>query len=496
MFQIESQLGKMLAKKLKPENIEHLSALVAIMRPGVLESEIDGKSITNHYIDRKNKISETTYLTPYLEPILKDTFGCLIYQEQILAIARALADFTLQEADELRRGVGKKKPEIISKCKKLFKEKAKIKGLLTEEEADTIFDWIEKSQRYSFNKSHSISYAYTCYLTAYAKAHFPRGFMTSYLRYAKDKTATKKSNEIKELVNDAKSLNIVVKGPDVRLGNINFILRDKEIYFGISNISGIGEKAADTILENSAKLNLNNITWPEYLFKVGQYTNSKAFENLIECGAIDFIGISRNQMLLEYKQFCDLTEKEISLIEGDLNSSENSLLYYLEKLVKLPTGRNGIASEKRRIKLRGLLDVIKNPPRSTRDTAEWISGVEEAKLGVNITASKLDDNHSAKCANTSCVELNNGSKKDYVLLACVVKRIKETTIKKGASEGRQMAFLTVEDETGIYESVVAFSDVWEANRSTLLPDNTVMLGGEMKKNRDVYSLIVQQVFQI
>ena len=461
-----------------------------------MESFEDEKSITNHYIDRKNNIEPVKYYVPALEPILKSTYGCLIYQEQILAIAKQLAGFTLQEADELRRAVGKKKPELMAKCKKMFKEKAKAVGILTEEQADTIFDWIEKSQRYLFNKSHSISYAYTCYLTAYSKAHFPRAFMTSYLRYAKDKTATKKNDEIKELVNDSRSIGIVVKGPDVRRGNVHFKLFDKEIYFGLSNISGIGEKAAETIINNTKNMNFEKVTWPEFLVQVGQFTNSKAFENLIEAGAIDFLGISRNQMLLEYKQFCDLTEKEVTLLTGGLSGDHNSLEYYLEQLVKKPTGRAGISSEARRTKIKGLLDILKHPPHSTRDTSEWISGVEEAKLGVNISASRLDDNHSAKCANSSCVELSNGGHRDYVLLACVIKNIRENTIKRGPSEGRKMAFMKVEDETGIYENVVVFSDAWEANRSVLIEKNTVMLGGEIKRNKETESLIVQQVFQI
>jgi hypothetical protein len=152
-FQIESYLGKKLIKQLKPANIDHLAALIAIMRPGALESKLDdGKSIAEHYILRKNNKEPVEYFHPALENILKDTYGVLIYQEQSIQIGQELAGMTLEEADSLlRKGLGKKLPEVIAKAKKVFLEGCKKVGKVNEQEAETIFGWIEKGQRYQFN---------------------------------------------------------------------------------------------------------------------------------------------------------------------------------------------------------------------------------------------------------------------------------------------------------------------------------------------------------
>jgi len=152
-FQLESRLGQSMAKKLKPENIEQLSALISIMRPGSLEAFRDGKSVANHFIDKKNHLESVDYFHPALEPSLKSTYGEMIYQEQAMQITQAIAGFDLQEADMLRKAIGKKKPEEMAKVKIKFIEGAKKLKIVTTEEAEEIFGWIEKSQRYSFNKS-------------------------------------------------------------------------------------------------------------------------------------------------------------------------------------------------------------------------------------------------------------------------------------------------------------------------------------------------------
>ena len=153
IFQLESRLGRSIAKKLKPENIEQLSALIAILRPGTLEAIRNGKSVTNHYIDKKNGEESLDYFHPSLEPILKTTYGEMIYQEQAMEIAKNIAGFNLQEADMLRKAIGKKKPEEMAKIKTKFLDGVANTRIVTESEAEQIFGWIEKSQRYSFNKS-------------------------------------------------------------------------------------------------------------------------------------------------------------------------------------------------------------------------------------------------------------------------------------------------------------------------------------------------------
>jgi DNA polymerase-3 subunit alpha len=173
-----------------------------------LEAIREGKSVTNHYIDKKNGMESIDYFHPSLESSLKTTYGEMIYQEQAMQIARDIAGFNLQEADMLRKAIGKKKPEEMAKVKKTFIEGSKNQNIVSSDQAEEIFGWIEKSQRYSFNKSHSISYAINAYLSAYTKAHFPKVFFASYLRFAKDKIDPKA--EIKELVQNAREMDIEV----------------------------------------------------------------------------------------------------------------------------------------------------------------------------------------------------------------------------------------------------------------------------------------------
>jgi DNA polymerase-3 subunit alpha len=152
IFQLESNLGKSWSKKLAPKNIEQLSALIAIIRPGCLKSNLDGKSLTQHYVDRKHGKDEVVYLDPSLEDVLKSTYGVLVYQEQSMLIAQKLAGFDLKEADELRKAIGKKKADLMLKVKIKFIEGCKKVGMVNEETAKEIFGWIEKSSRYAFNK--------------------------------------------------------------------------------------------------------------------------------------------------------------------------------------------------------------------------------------------------------------------------------------------------------------------------------------------------------
>ncbi len=152
VFQIESGLGKQLSKKLKPDSIEELSALTAIMRPGVLKSKLDGKSLTEHFIDRKHGREPTEFLHPALEPILKDTYSILTYQEQVIKIAQDIAGFDLKAGDDLRKGIGKKIAKVLAELKEKFIEGCLNKGIINKEQAETIFEWIYNSSRYSFNK--------------------------------------------------------------------------------------------------------------------------------------------------------------------------------------------------------------------------------------------------------------------------------------------------------------------------------------------------------
>ncbi|NDB58639.1 DNA polymerase III subunit alpha, partial [bacterium] len=202
IFQLESNLGKSWSKKLAPTNIEELSALIAIIRPGTLKAFVDGKSMTQHYVDRKHGREEVTYLHQALEEILKPTYGILVYQEQSMRIAQKIAGFNLQEADVLRKAIGKKNAALMNEVKKSFIEGAQKVNIVTKEESEQIFGWIEKSSRYAFNKSHSVSYAVCSYWSAYYKAHHTHEFFLSYLYHAIEKQDPQQ--ETYELISEAK----------------------------------------------------------------------------------------------------------------------------------------------------------------------------------------------------------------------------------------------------------------------------------------------------
>ncbi|KKM84661.1 hypothetical protein LCGC14_1296980, partial [marine sediment metagenome] len=179
VFQVEKKLGQDWARKVKPNNIEEQASLVSLLRPGPLES-----LMSQHYVDVKSGKKELEYLHESLIPILDTTYGCLVYQEQALRIAVDIAGFSPENADNLRKAIAKKLPKLMAELKEKFIAGANKRGLVDSETAEEIFSWIEKCQRYSFNKAHAVSYAMVGYQTAWMKCHFPHEFFTSWLTYS------------------------------------------------------------------------------------------------------------------------------------------------------------------------------------------------------------------------------------------------------------------------------------------------------------------------
>jgi DNA polymerase-3 subunit alpha len=482
-FQLESRLGRSMAKKLKPENIEQLSALIAILRPGTLEAMRDGKSVTNHYIDKKNGLESVDYFHPSLEPILNNTYGEMVYQEQAMEITKVVAGFNLQEADMLRKAIGKKKPEEMAKVKSKFLEGAKRLGIVSLDEAEQIFGWIEKSQRYSFNKSHSVSYAINAYLSAYAKAHFPRIFFASYLRFAKDKIDPQA--EIKELVQNANEMDVLVKTPDLRNMNEFFVLKNNSIYFGLTDIKGVGKSVFDKLTNISSTIDLNKISWLELLFKILNNINSTAAKALIQSGATNFINKTRNSMLFEYNLISGLTKKEIEHIVNNLNSFD-TLQQSLEYLLTLPK-----INKNRKKNIEDTIYSLMNPPYSLEDTAEWLADSEDTLLGCSITCSKLDM-YDISMTNITCKELKTTLSKDNLILGGEIDFINITKTKTGKTKGAEMAFVTMTDSTGTIDSIVFFPEKYKEYKNLLFQGNIIIVKGGKSKNGD--GLIVEKAY--
>jgi DNA polymerase III subunit alpha len=484
-FQLESRLGKSIAKKLKPENMEQLAGLISILRPGSLEALRDNKSVTNHYIDRKNGEESVNYFHPSLEPILNSTYGEMIYQEQAMEIAKVIAGFNLQEADSLRKAIGKKKAEEMAKVKKKFIKGAKKLKIVNEGEAEEIFGWIEKSQRYSFNKSHAVSYAVNAYLSAYTKAHFPKIFFASYLRFAKDKIDPKA--EIKALIQNASEMDIDVSIPDIRNMNKLFILKDKKIYFGLTDIKGFGDsvfKKLQTIIKTH-NISIEKCNWLSLLFLILNNINSISAKALIRSGSVNFIHKTRTSMLFEFTLISSLTKKETQFIVENLELCDNlyECFYKLLSEHKLTTKRKDV--------IKGLIDTYSNPPYSLEDSPEWISDAEEETLGCAITCSKVDM-YDITMTNCNCKEFKTNLINDNIILCAEISSINVTKTKSGKTPGSEMAFVTLSDSYGVIDSVIFFPEAYKQYRNVLFENNVIIVKGKKSKAGD--SLIVEKAF--
>lgn len=490
-FQLESRLGQMMSKKLKPENIEQLAALISILRPGCLEAYRDGKSVSNHYIDKKNGEESIDYYHESLRPILKNTYGEMIYQEQAMQIAQNIAGFDLQEADMLRKAIGKKKPEEMAKIKKKFIKGCKKIGAVNNDEAIEIFGWIEKSQRYSFNKSHAISYALNAYLSAYTKCHFPRIFFASYLRFAKDKIDP--HQEIKELVRNAVEMDIYVSNPDLRLKNELFTLKNKMIYFGLTDVKGVGlsvYKKINKLIEDYKDIDINNGI--EVFFKIISNINVNASKALIMSGALDYTQKTRTSMLLELETINILTNKEKAYIINTFDFSQNNK-YNLKQILEYLINSSNIKINKNRKSI--INDAINNlikPPYSLQDKIEWLSDVEHELLGTSISCSKIDS-YDISMTNSDCKSFKNDAVSKKIILAAEITDINIVKTKKGKNPGKEMAFVTIQDQYGSIDSVVLFPEQFSLFRNNIIQGNVLIFMGQKNKNKD--SFIIEKCFE-
>ncbi len=636
-FQLESQLGRSTAKKLKPQSIEELSALLSIIRPGCLDVVVDNKTITQHYIDRKNGEEPVEYYHPALESILKETYGLIVFQEQAIRIVQDIAGFDLQQSEVIRRAIGKKKDDLMAKVRKQFVKGCKKKKVVNEKEAETIFDWIEKSSRYSFNKcvspntqvelegggpyghyvtieqvkigqkirtpegfcrvidkidtgtqllykvtlgngqsitctmnhkflcqdggirplyqilkldlellthlkyylnrkiykvkrvgefptidievdneshtyyangiatsnSHAISYAMNSYLSAYCRAHFLLPQLTSYLRYSKNDL-----EEVEKIVNSAKMSDVTVLPPDIRHRNTHFKLIDNKIYFGLSNIKGIGLSAITklnkvlTSLEKQKELGIiydfGELSWLEFLLYCSPHLTSTLIKTLISTGGLDYVRLPRTQMLYEYNVFSKLSKKReiswmISEFQKIFKTETISLAHMLKLLENAKTGKGGgCASITRKKVVQDLRNSLANPPYSLLDSIEWISKEEKSLLGISLSCNETDSpqyqQFNNNCSCKEFVQKTNLSKS--ILMTIKLENINVIKTKRGKSPGKSMAFLTISDGSGMMDSVVVFPEQYKEFQEILVQGNIVNLVGERGKEKD--TLIIKK----
>lgn len=481
VFQLESQLGRSMSAQTKPKNIGELSDLIAIIRPGCMEAMVAGKNLTNHYIDRKHKRDPVDYLHPSLEPILSSTYGILVYQEQSLLIARDIAGFDLQEADILRKAIGKKNVRLMAQLKEKFVSMAVKKGLVNKDHAVEIFSWIEKSQRYSFNKSHSISYAYNAYLTAYTKAHFPHEFFTSYLKNSIGKPDAYR--EIQELINNAKVMDIEVMPPSVKKMNKSFRLMGKNPTFGLTEIKGVGASVYDKMVAciNKNKISLKDCDWSSFLIGFGRCIKIDSFEALILSGAMDYFNLPRSQMVHDLKLFRELSAREMPWIESYKPSNRDATLV---DCIRAMIDLNDWSDPKRPIyrkdrleMLESIMDSLEDAGYDLIDSPSWLASQEEKYLGISLTCAKVDE-YDVSSANCTCKEFLGGfNSTNGILIAAQIDGIREWKIKRGSAKGQNMAFLTISDASCSMDNATVFSEEWAKYKPAIKEGEVLLLRG-------------------
>jgi len=350
------------------------------------------------------------------------------------------------------------------------------------------------------SNSHAVSYAYNAYLSAFAKAHFSRGFFTSYLRYAGEKT--KPYMEIHELVQNARLMGIGVEGPDLRHLLKHFKLWDKVIRFGFFDMKGIGDAAWKKIIAQIARVEkllgkkAEQWSWLDFLIHFAQHVNATAIAAFINSGAISYMGLSRTRMMYEYKLYDKLTDRERNWILNYMTIHKNDILK-LEDLLMIMTvsgtGKTGAcASEKRKDMITSLLKTLKNPSYNLEDAPEWMASVEESLLGIPLTCTSLDACDTS-AANCTCQQYIQGANPKTTIIAAKIDAMSEIKVKNGKNKGRKMAFLKISDLTGSIDAVV-FSEVWDEAKKISFVENNVLIHGE--RSKDGGSFICKQMWQI
>jgi DNA polymerase III alpha subunit len=500
IFQLESNLGKSWSKKLAPINLEELSALIAIIRPGTLKAFVDGKSMTQHYVDRKHGREEVTYLHQALEEILKPTYGILVYQEQSMRIAQKIAGFNLQEADVLRKAIGKKNAALMNEVKKSFIEGASKVNLVTKDEAEQIFGWIEKSARYAFNKSHSVSYAACSYWSAYFKAHNTKDFFLSYLYHASEKQDPQQ--ETYELISEAKLFDIQAKTPSLANYSDKFNFKNGKIYFGIKDIKCLtgktGDKLIEAIKEVESELgkDITKCNWVEILLYLSPKVNSAAFKALASIGFFrDFADtITRNKALYDYDIYRVLTKSEQVWLHS--NYQTRKWLTFVDCLKDLaPTKKEGGGTSKtdRKQVIENEIQLLINPPYDLQDDVSWVIDQEVKFLGCPVSMTRVETSDTS-AANTTCKEVVNGKRGKDLCIVANVQRVSDYKITKGESKGQTMSFLTIEDDTCVLDSVIIFPKVKDKYKYVLYEGNNLIFCGSISEHDN--SFIVNKIHEI
>jgi len=454
VFQLESSGMRKYLQKLKPNDLEDIIAMVALYRPGPMD-------LIPEYIARKNGEKTIKYDHPKLEPILKNTYGITIYQEQLMQIAKDLAGFSLSEADVLRKAVGKKIRKLLEQQADRMIE-GMVKNGIGKEIAQKIWDSIEPFAQYGFNRSHATCYALIAYQTAYLKANYPAEFITALMQ-----ADQKDLDRINILVDEAKKMGIQVLSPDINESFDNFtLIPPKSIRFGLAAIKNVGHNVVAAIVEERKKNGIFK-TMADFLTRLtpqsGQSTivNKKSLESLIRAGAFDALAsrkdlLERIEELLEFSKESQKTRNngQASLFGEEPISNKNQLLF---------TNGNG---EKRKL---------------LNEEIQW----EKELLGMYISDHPLNDHKEfLKQSTIQIKDLIKEKKDSKVKVAGVIIKITKFITKSG----KPMLFVKIEDLTGTIE-ILVFATILEKNPTIWQEGKIVMISGRLTDKDDQLKIL-------
>ncbi len=446
VFQLESRGMKELIRKLKPDCFDDIIALVALFRPGPLES-----GMVDDYINVKHG-AKPEYAHPLLEPILNPTNGVILYQEQVMQIARELAGYTLGGADMLRRAMGKKKPEEMAKQRTIFTEGA-IKNQIDESIATYVFDLMEKFAGYGFNKSHSAAYALVAYQTAWLKRHYPAAFMAAVMSSDMDNT-----DKVVILIEEVREMKLTLLPPDINLSQYRFTVNEQQqIVYGIGAIKGVGEAAIEDLLAereaNGAFQGLYDLCKRVELRKV----NRRVLEALIKAGAFDSINDNRAAHLAELTTAIKVAEQH-----GKMNQTGQNDMFGLSVQVDRGDDEEAYASN------------VDPWPEKEKLEAEKLT------LGLYLTGHPIEEYEAElkhirhASIGTLIADAERSKAKMEGRVAGLVVELRTRQTKKGT----MMGFATLDDKTGRLE-VAAFSKTYEAYRDIFSKDNLLVAEGSL-----------------
>ena len=441
VFQFESPGMKDLLRNFKPETFRDLIALNALYRPGPLKS-----GMTDEFVKRKNHPERTSFECPELEPILKETRGIIVYQEQVMKIATELAGFSIAEADILRKAMGKKVTSIMKAQKQRFLQGAKKKGI-SQAKATKIFEQIKFFAGYGFNKSHSVAYAYLAYQTAYLKAHYPAHFMAALLTSEAERGAT---SQVVKYINECQEMGINILPPDVNESEFNFTVVKGEVRFGLAAVKNVGEAAVKEILRERGRRGKFNTPFELVAGVDARIVNKKVLESLIKAGALDSMGWRRSQCYHLIDRMIDYGHEL-----QKLKLTPQSLLF----------GSGHLEPP----------DI----PEEVKAMREWDESLflsyEKDALGFYITGHPLAqfEKRLKKLTSHSLGKLDE--ERDFnseVRLAGIIASVKPLKTKRD----ERMATFVLEDLSGRIE-VVAFPDSYNRNYEYLREGNLVWVKG-------------------